>query len=139
MHIFGKKIKMKFVVVAVLAFTLFSCKKEEMTPSISLEGTSWNWISTTKDSTFFEDTSSVNSQRLTFPDYKTFDWKRNDTSFASGTCLYGMKQSVLFGKKKFMINFAGVQTPFVTVRNVDTLWLQEDKASGGVRYRFLKN
>ncbi|WP_300665586.1 hypothetical protein [Fluviicola sp.] len=131
---------MRFAVFTLFALTIFSCTKKETTPSISLEGTSWNWVSTTNDSTFFEDTSSsANSQRLTFVDYKTFDWKRNDTAFASGTYLYKVKQSVLFGKKKFIMNFAGVQTPFVMTRNIDTLWLQEDKATGGVRYRFFKN
>ncbi|MNU45693.1 hypothetical protein D3C71_345400 [compost metagenome] len=131
---------MRFVVFTMLALVVFSCTKKETKPSISLEGTSWNWISTTKDSTFYEDTaSSANNQFLTFTDFKNFDWKRNDTAFASGIYLYGMQQSVLLGKKKFIVSFAGVQTPFIMTRNIDTLWLQEDKANGGVRFRFLKH
>ncbi len=141
MRIFEKNRTMKkLVVFAGLSLALFSCGKNEAVPYISLEGTSWRWVSTTNDSTFFEDTaSSTKTQLLTFIDYKTFDWKRNDTAFASGTYLYGMKQSVLMGKKKFIANFSGVQTPFILTRNVDTLWLQEDKATGGVRFRYFKN
>ena len=139
MHIFEKKIKMRVVVFTILALTVFSCTKQETTPSISLEGTSWNWVSTIQDSTFYEDTSSVNTQLLTFTDYKNFEWKRNDTVFTSGTYLYGMQQSVLLGKKKFIMSLQGIQTPFIFTRSVDTIWMEEDKASGGVRYRFFRN
>ncbi len=130
---------MKFGFFAVLALVICSCKKEESTPYSSLQNTKWNWVSTTQDTTFYEDTaSSSNSQILNFIDYKNMEWKRNDSVFYSGTFVYNSKESVLTGTYKLIMDLNGIPDGFIMNRLVDTLWLQEDIASGSRTYRYLK-
>lgn len=130
---------MKFGFFAVLALVICSCVKKEATPYSSLQNTKWNWVSTTQDTTFYEDTaSSSNSQFLNFIDYKNMEWKRNDSVFYSGTFIYKSKESVLTGTYKLIMDLNGIPDGFIMNRLVDTLWLQEDIASGSRTYRYLK-
>ena len=131
---------MKVGFFAILVMLICSCAKEESaTPYSSLQNTEWNWVSTTQDSTFYEDTaSSSNSQVLNFIDYKNIDWKRNDTVFYSGLFVYKSKLSVLTGTHELIMNLNGISNGFIIDRLVDTLWLREDIASGSKTYRYIK-
>ena len=130
---------MKFGFFALLIVILCSCKAEKATPYSSLQDTKWNWVSTTQDTTFYEDTaSSSNSQFLYFIDYKNMEWKRNDSVFYSGLFRYNSKVSVLTGTHKLIMDLDGIPTPFIIDRLVDTLWLREDIASGSKTFRYLK-
>ena len=133
-----KKQQMKFGFLAILMIIICSCKKEKATPYISLQDTEWNWISTTQDSTFYEDTASSNSQHIKFVDYKTIEWKRNDSVFFSGNFIYKTKESVLTGSKKPIMTLNGMSYGYVVTQLNDTLWLREDIASGSRTYRYLK-
>ena len=129
---------MKFGVFGLLVLLLCSCSKEKAVPSINIEGT-WKWISTTQDSTFYEDTaSSSNTQILHLIDYKNMDWKRNDSTYYNGTYLYGMKKSQTLGLNKPTMTLSGISYGFMLNLTKDTLWIQEDR-TGGATYRFLKD
>ena len=131
---------MKFGFFAVLVLLICSCAKEESaTPYISLQNTKWNWVSTTQDSTFYEDTvSSSNSQVLDFIDYKSIDWKRNDSIFYNGLFVTHTKIAVLTGKYELIMDLNGISNGFIIDRLVDTLWIREDIASGSKTYRYIK-
>lgn len=129
---------MKFGVFGIIVVMLCSCKKNEAEPSNNIEG-NWKWISTSQDSTFYEDTAtSSNNQVLNLIDYKNIDWKRNDTVFYSGIYTYGVKTSTLLGVKKLIMKLNGIPHQFMLNHSGDTLWLQEDKVNG-FTYRFLKD
>lgn len=129
---------MKFGVFGILVLVLCSCGKDAAEPSNNIEGT-WKWISTTKDSTFYEDTAnSSNDQILDLIDYKNIDWKRNDTVYYNGIYTYGPKTSTLLGVKKLMMKLNGIPYEFMLNHTGDTLWLQEDRVDG-YTYRFFKN
>lgn len=128
---------MKIGFLGALLVVLCACKKEDdFVPSNNIEG-KWTWISTAKDSTFYEDTSSSNNQILNLIDYKNIDWKRNDTVYYNGIYLYEVKQSVTLGTNKMIMNLSGIPYGFMLNRSADTLWIQEDRV-GGYLYRFLK-
>lgn len=129
---------MKIGFLGVLLLVLCACKKkDDFVPSNNLEGT-WTWISTGKDSTFYEDTaSSSNNQILNLIDYKNIDWKRNDTVYYNGIYLYSVKQSVTLGTNKMIMDLSGIPYGFMLNRSADTLWIQEDRV-GGYVYRFLR-
>lgn len=131
---------MKFGFFAVLVLLICSCvKKESATPYISLQNTKWNWVSTTQDSTFYEDTaSSSNSQVLDFIDYKSIDWKRNDSIFYNGLFVTHTKIAVSTGKYELIMDLNGISNGFIIDRLVDTLWIREDIASGSKTYRYIK-
>jgi|GEM_PF-6959896 len=123
-----------------VAFVLVLCackKKEDFVPRNNIEGT-WNWISTSKDSTFYEDTAtSSNNQVLNLIDYQNIDWKRNDTVYYNGIYHYAFKESVIQGTSKWIMDLSGIPYGFVLNHSGDTLRLQEDRVDGYV-YRFLK-
>lgn len=129
---------MKIGFLGALLLVLCACKKkDDFVPSNNLEGT-WTWISTGKDSTFYEDTaSSSNNQILNLIDYKNIDWKRNDTVYYNGIYLYAVKQSVTLGTNKMIMDLSGIPYGFMLNRSADTLWIQEDRV-GGYVYRFLR-
>ena len=131
---------MKVGFFAILLLLICSCAKEKSaTPYISLQNTKWNWISTTQDSTFYEDTtSSSNSQVLNFIDYKNIDWKRNDSVFYNGLFVTHTKMSVLTGTNKLIMDLDGISNGFIIERLVDTLWIREDIANGSKTYRYIK-
>lgn len=128
---------MKLGVFAIVLVVLCSCAKNEAEPSNNIEG-NWKWISTTQDSTFYEDTSSSsNTQNLNLIDYKNIDWKRNDTVYYNGIYTYSAKTSALLGVKKLIMKLSGISYGFMLNHTGDTLWIQEDR-TGGFTYRFLK-
>lgn len=128
---------MKFGVFGILVVLFCSCAKKVAEPSNNIEGT-WKWISTTQDSTFYEDTAtSSNNQILNLIDYKNMDWKRNDTVYYNGIYTYGHKVSTTLGVKKLMMKLSGIPYEFMLNHAGDTLWLQEDRVSG-FTYRFVK-
>jgi hypothetical protein len=128
---------MKFGVFGILIVLFCSCAKDNVEPSNNIEGT-WKWISTTQDTTFYEDTAtSSNTQILNIIDTKHIDWKRNDTVFYNGTYTYAPKTSVTLGVTKLMMKLTGIPYEFMLNHPGDTLWLQEDKVSGRT-YRFVK-
>lgn len=131
---------MKVGLFVILLLLICSCAKEKSaTPYISLQDTKWDWISTTQDSTFYEDTaSSSNSQVLNFIDYKNIEWKRNDSIFYNGLFVTHTKMSVLTGTNKLIMDLDGISNGFIIDRLVDTLWLREDIASGSKTYRYIK-
>lgn len=130
---------MRFGFLVIISLLFCSCKKEETVPYISLQNTSWDWISTTQDSTFYEDTAtSLNSQFITFIDYKNMDWKRNDSVFYNGLFICKTKVSVLTGTHEMVMDLSGVSKSYVVDRLADTLWLRENVASGSRTYRYLK-
>ena len=129
---------MKFGVIAILACVFCSCVKEQVEPWNNLKGT-WNWISTTQDSTFYEDTaSSSNTQFLNVSDYKNMEWKRNDTVFYSGLYTTLKKVSTVTGSQELILKMNGIQQELILNRHQDTLWLQENINSGRI-YKFVKN
>ncbi|WP_430405445.1 hypothetical protein [Fluviicola sp.] len=129
---------MKIGFWGVLVLVLIACKKEEdFVPHNNIEGT-WTWISTAKDSTFYEDTAtSSNNQILNLIDYKNIEWKRNDTVYYSGIYLYAIKESATLGTNKWIMDLSGIPYGFMLNRSADTLWLQEDRVDGYV-HRFLR-
>lgn len=130
---------MKIGILGALILVLCACKKEEdFVPRNNIEGT-WNWISTSKDSTFYEDTAtSSNKQVLNLIDYKNIDWKRNDTVYYNGIYHYAFKESAtLLGTSKWIMDLNGIPYGFMLNHSGDTLRLQEDRV-GGYVYRFLK-
>jgi hypothetical protein len=130
---------MKVGFLGILVLMICSCAKKEATPYSSLQETKWNWISTTQDSTFYEDTaSSTNSQFLYFMDYRSMEWKRNDSVFFNGVFRTSTKASVLTGKNQLIMDLDGSQMAYVIVQLNDTLWLREDIASGSRTFRYLK-
>lgn len=131
---------MKFGFFAILFLLICSCAKEESAvPYSSLQNTKWNWVSTTQDSTFYEDTaSSSNNQVLNFIDYKNLDWKRNDSIFYNGLFVTHTKMSVLTGTNKLIMNLNGIPDGFIIDRLVDTLWIREDIASGSKTFKYIK-
>lgn len=130
---------MKFGFLVLFFLIICSCKTEESTPYSSLQNTTWSWVSTTQDSTFYEDTaSSSNSQVLTFIDYKNLEWKRNDSVFYAGLFVYHSKVSILTGTHELIMDLNGIPYGYIIDRLVDTLWLREDIAGGSKTYRYLK-
>ncbi len=128
---------MKQAIFGAVILLLCSCKKTEATPSNSIEG-KWNWIATSKDSTFYEDTASLKTQLLDLIDYKNMEWKRNDTVFYSGYYSCSVRTSELLGTKKMILKLSGVSPGYLVTNDGNTLWLQEDK-TGGYTFRFLKD
>jgi hypothetical protein len=122
---------MKIVFLGALIMVLCACgKNKNFVPSNNIEGT-WTWISTAKDSTFYEDTAtSSNRQILNLIDYKNVEWKRNDTTYYSGIYLCAIKTSVTLGTNKFTMNLSGIPYGFMINHSTDTLWLQEDRVGG---------
>lgn len=129
---------MKIGFWVALGLVLFACKKkEDFVPRNNIEGT-WNWISTSKDSTFYEDTATTsNNQVLNLIDYQNIDWKRNDTVYYNGIYHYAFKESVTLGTSKWIMDLNGIPYGFMLNHSGDTLRLQEDRVDGYV-YRFLK-
>lgn len=129
---------MKIGILGALVLVLCACKKkEDFVPHNNIEGT-WTWVSTSKDSTFYEDTAtSSNNQVLHLIDYKNIDWKRNDTVYYNGIYHYTFKESATLGTSKWIMDLSGIPYGFMLNHSGDTLRLQEDRA-GGYVYRFLK-
>lgn len=130
---------MKFGVFGILVLVFCSCVKNKNPKTInSLEGT-WGWISTTQDSTFYEDTaSSSNSQLITIVPTKNIDWKRNDSTFFLGVYSYVSKTSIATGNKELVMRLGTISLDFVINRQLDTLWLQEDNVGGKI-YKYIRN